>query len=206
MNDWNDFENADAQRSFEVIPRGTLVPVRMILRPGGHDDPQAGWTGGWATRSPVTGAVYLSCEFVVLAGPYARRKLWTNIGLYSEKGPAWGRMGRATIRAILNSAHNLHPDDHSPQAAQARRIADFSALDGIVFVARLGVEKDSNDEERNVVRAIIEPDHKDYAAQMALAHGKTATHAASTATASVKPADAAAAAAAKATGRPSWAQ
>ena len=38
----------------------------MTIKPGGHDDVSQGWTGGWATRSNTTGAVYLNCEFVVL--------------------------------------------------------------------------------------------------------------------------------------------
>ncbi len=86
---WNDFNSADDQSGFDVIPKGTLVKVRMTIKPGGHDDASQGWTGGWATRSNTTGAVYLNCEFVVLEGKYARRKVWSLIGLYSAKGPDW---------------------------------------------------------------------------------------------------------------------
>lgn len=166
-NTWNDFNDAGAQQGgFDLIPRGTLVPVRMTIKPGGYDDPAQGWTGGYATQSPETGAVYLACEFVVTAGPHAKRKMWSNIGLHSRKGPTWAQMGRSFIRGILNSARNVHPQDASPQAAAARRIQGFHELDGIEFLARIDVEKDARGEDRNVVKVAIEPDHKDYAALM----------------------------------------
>ncbi len=49
----------------------------------------------------MIGAVYLACEFVVLEGPFAKRKVWSMIGLYSPKGPEWGNIGRSFLRAIL---------------------------------------------------------------------------------------------------------
>jgi hypothetical protein len=160
---WCDFNDADAQQgSFNLIPRGITVPVRMMIKPGGHDDHTQGWTGGYATQSFDTGAVYLACEFVVTDGPFAKRKMWSNVGLYSPKGPAWAQMGRSFVRAMLNSARNVQPQDNSPQAAAARRIDSFADLDGIEFLARVDVEKDGKGEDRNVVKTAIEPDHKDY--------------------------------------------
>ncbi len=163
---WNDFNDAEQQTSFDLIPKGTLAKVRMTLKPGGHDDAARGWTDGYATESFDTGSVYLAAEFVVLDGEYAKRKLWSNIGLHSPKGDAWANMGRTFIRAVLNSAYGVLPSDQSPEAQNARRIGSFSALDGIEFVARIDVEKDSKNENRNVIKLAIEPDHKDYAALM----------------------------------------
>ncbi|HMM46279.1 MAG TPA: hypothetical protein PKE41_11730 [Candidatus Macondimonas sp.] len=166
MNTWTDFNDAEQQQGFDLIPKGTAVKVRMTIKPGGHDDPAQGWSGGYATESFDTGSVYLACEFVVLEGPFAKRKMWSNIGLQSRKGPAWGQMGRSLIRGILNSARNVHPQDNSPQAASARRIQGFHELDGIEFLARVDVEKDAKGEDRNVVKLAVEPDHKDYASLM----------------------------------------
>ena len=168
QNNWNDFNDAEAQQgAFDLIPKGTTVPLRMTIKPGGHDDHSQGWTGGYATQSYDTGAVYLACEFVVTAGPFAKRKLWSNIGLLSRKGPIWGQMGRSFVRAVLNSARNIRPQDNSPQAAAARRINSFADLDGIEFIARVDVEKDGKGGDRNVVKLAIEPDDKDYAVFMA---------------------------------------
>jgi len=160
---WNDFNDAEAQHSaFDLIPKGVIVPLRMTIKPGGHDDHSQGWTGGYATQSFDTGAIYLACEFVVTDGPFAKRKMWSNVGLYSPKGPTWGQMGRTFIRALLNSARGVQPQDNSRQAAAARRINSFADLDGIEFLARVDVEKDGKGEDRNVVKLAIEPDHKDY--------------------------------------------
>lgn len=93
---WNDFNSA--QSNTNVIPKGTLAKVRLTLRPGGFDDPSQGWTGGWARRA-TTGAVYLDAEYTVLEGPYARRKVWSLIGLYSPKGPDWANMGRNPLNS-----------------------------------------------------------------------------------------------------------
>jgi len=210
---WNDFNDAEAQQGgFDLIPRGISVPVRMTIKPGGHDDHTQGWTGGYATQSFDTGAVYLACEFVVTDGPFAKRKMWSNVGLHSPKGPTWGQMGRSFIRAVLNSARNVQPQDNSPQAAAARRINSFADLDGIEFLARVDVEKDGKGEDRNVVKVAIEPDHKDYVPLAAMrasvrAHGGGGGHSG----APVQPTPAYAQPAPQArpavpTGKPAWAQ
>ena len=133
MSAWNDFNDAEQQQSFDLIPKGTTARVRMTIKPGGHDDAEQGWTGGYATQSFETGSSFLSCEFVVLEGQYARRKMWSNIGLHSSKGPAWANMGRTFIRAALNSARNVHPQDNSAQAAAARRIQGFHEIKQFSF-------------------------------------------------------------------------
>ena len=217
-NAWQDFNDAEQQQGFDLIPRGTLVPVRMTLKPGGYDAPEQGWDGGYATESHETGSIYLAAEFVITAGPHAKRKMWSSIGLHSEKGPTWGQMGRSFIRAALNSARNVHPQDHSPQAVAARRIDGFHELDGLEFLARVDVEKDSRGQDRNVVKFAVEPDHPEYAKLLGLptqAHAAVARPAGASASsaptrAAARPAAAPAAQPpqqrAKATGKPSWAQ
>lgn len=160
---WNDFN--DAKQVTNLIPKGTVAKVQLSIRPGGHDDPAQGWTGGYATRG-TTGAVYLNGEFTVLEGPFARRKIFTLIGLYSPKGPDWGNMGRSLVRGILNSARGISDKDNSPQAQAARRINGFADLDGIEFLARIDIGKDANGEDKNEIRLAVTPDHKDYAAHM----------------------------------------
>lgn len=159
---WQDFNDADSQ-VFDLIPKGTIVPVRMTIQPGGYNDPSHGWTGGYATVSTETGSIYLAAEFIVTAGEFARRKMWANIGLYSKKSDTWAQMGRSFIRAILNSARRIQPQDLSPQAITARRIHSFRDLDGLEFIARVDIDKDGKGIDRNTVRLAIEPDHPDYA-------------------------------------------
>ena len=208
MTTWQNFNDADSQSSYDLIPAKTLVKVRMTLKPGGVDNGHLGWTGGYATRNLETGSAYLSAEFVILEGPFAKRKVWSLIGLHSEKGPAWGNQGRAFIRAVLNSARQINPQDQSPQAQQARCIQGFADLDGIEFIARIDVEKDQRSgEDRNVIRTAIEPSHKDYAALMggAATQGFTAPATPTFAQGAGVPTEAGETAPAL-SGRPTWAQ
>ena len=163
---WNDFNNSDNQQSFDVIPNNTLAKVRMQIRPGGYDDANQGWNGGYATKNDNTGSIYLSCEFVVLEGEFARRKIWSLIGLHSEKGPEWANIGRSFIKAILNSSKGFKESDVSENAQNARRIKGLSDLDGIEFLAKITVAKDQNGNDKNEIKFAITPDHKDYAKLM----------------------------------------
>ncbi len=174
-NAWSDFN--DAKQASNIIPKGTIAKVRMTLRPGGFDDPTQGWTGGYAKRG-TTGSVYLDVEYTVLEGPYAKRKIWSMIGLYSPKGPDWANMGRSFIRSLLNSARGLSDKDNSPEAQNARRISGFADLDGIEFVARVDVGTDTNGDEKNDIRTAVTKDHKDYALALGC-NGASTMHAAS---------------------------
>ena len=160
---WNDFN--DAKQNSNLIPRGTIAKVRLTIRPGGFDDPSQGWTGGYAKRA-ATGAVYLDAEYTVMEGPYAKRKVWSMIGLYSPTGPNWGNMGRSMVRGILNSARGLSDKDVSPEAQNARRIAGLGDLNGLEFVARIDVGKDNNGDDKNDIRQAVTRDHREYAANI----------------------------------------
>mgnify|MGYP000390942412 CR=1 FL=1 len=159
---WNDYNDADSQASYDLIPKSTIVPVRMTIKPGGFDDPSQGWTGSYATHNDTTGSVYLSAEFVITEGPFAKRKVWSLIGLLSLKGPEWGSMGRSFVRGILNSSRGLSDKDNSPQAQTARRINGFADLDGIEFLAKIDVGKDANGDPKNEIRFAVTPNHKDW--------------------------------------------
>jgi hypothetical protein len=198
-----DFNSAAEQSSYDLIPKGTVVRVRMTIKPGGYDDPSQGWTGGYATRSMTTGSVYLNCEFVVLDGPFARRKMWSLIGLYSAKGAEWTNMGRTFIKAILNSARGINPNDSSPAAQNARRISGFADLEGIEFVGKVDWDKDQNGQDKCVIKSAVTPEHKDYAAHM---NGAPAGAASAPASSGSANAYAQATGRAPVPGRPSWAQ
>ena len=198
-----DFNSAAEQSSYDLIPKGTVVRVRMTIKPGGYDDPSQGWTGGYATRSLSTGSVYLNCEFVVLDGPFARRKMWSLIGLYSSKGAEWTNMGRTFIKAILNSARGINPNDSSPAAQNARRISGFADLEGIEFVGKVDWDKDQNGQDKCVIKSAVTPEHKDYAAHM---NGAPAGAASAPTSSGGANAYAQATGRAPVPGRPSWAQ
>ena len=162
-NAWNDFN--DASSNSNLIPKGTIAKLRLTIRPGGFDDASQGWTGGYAKRG-TTGSVYLDAEYTVVEGPYAKRKIWSMIGLYSPKGPDWANMGRSLVRGILNSARGLSDKDNSPEAQNARRILGFADLDGLEFLGKIDIGSDTNGDQKNDVRSAVTRDHKEYAAIM----------------------------------------
>ena len=111
------FNDVGEQRSFETIPDGTLATVRMKVRPGNAGE------GGWLRRSKDGNSEALDCEFVVLDGSFAKRKFWT---LLTVTGTTEGHKEAADIskrylRAMLESARGIRPDDKSDAAKEARR-------------------------------------------------------------------------------------
>lgn len=162
MTYWNDFNNED-QSGYDLIPSGTLVKVKLNIKPGGYNDETQGWIDGYATKSLKTGAIYLDAEFVILEGKYAKRKIWSLIGLHSSKGPEWESMGKHFIKSMINSAKGISPKDNTEAAVAARSITEFAAIEGLEFVARIDVTNDENGHLKNEIRAAITPDHKDYA-------------------------------------------
>lgn len=145
-----------------VIPKGTVVHVRLEIKPGGYNDPAQGWTDGIATKGD-TGSVFLKCEFTVLDGPYAKRKLYSNIGLYSPKeGSTWANQGRAFIRGIINSRYGLSENDQSLQAQTRRKLKSLADLNGAEFWGRTSIGKDQNDDPKVEIQRAVTPDHKDY--------------------------------------------
>lgn len=172
MADNMDFNGAEAQdAAFDLIPANTLVKVSLTIRPGGAG-PE-----GWLTQSRTSSALYLNTEAVVLEGPHARRRIYTRIGFkgksVNERGEdTYANRGRALIRGILESARGIKASDQSEVARTARMIRSLGDLNGLDFVAKVGVEKDRNnpdDAGRNVIKAAIGPEHAQYAAVMGAA-------------------------------------
>lgn len=158
----------------ELIPANTLAKVRLTVRPGGAGP------DGWATQSRSSDALYLNTEAVILDGPYAKCRVCARIGIKGKSLNARGEdtyanLGRSLIRGILESARGVHPNDGSGRARAARTIRSLGELNGLIFVARIGVDRDRRDlnaEPRNVIVAAITPAHKNYAAMMG--NGKAA--------------------------------
>ena len=166
-NYWNELNAYEEESStYGIIPNGTIAKVIMKIKPGNYNDQAQGWVDGYATKSIISGSIFLDVEFTILEGPYAKRKIWGMIGLYSDNGPMWGNMGKAFIKGILNSAKGISPKDTSDTAAEARRIDNFKQLDGIEFAARIDITKDRDGKGRNEIKAAITLDHKDYAEVM----------------------------------------
>lgn len=169
MTKWNNFNDAEDQMSYELIPHKTIAKVQLTLKKGDHVTKE--FPDGWATKSKAGTSIYLACEFVILSGEFEHRKIWSNIGLHSDNSPKYAEIGRSTIKAILNSAHGLHSKDKSPEAEKQRQIKSFADLDNLQVVAEITIN-DKGDQPRNEIKTIITPDHAKYSEFMDERSGK----------------------------------
>lgn len=68
------------------------------------------------------------------------------------------RMGRSRLKAVINSAFNLMPNDDSDEAKAIRNIESYNVFNGLCFMVQVEVKPaQGNFKERNVVDFIIEP-------------------------------------------------
>ena len=151
-----DFNNADSQREFSLIPEDTVCPLRLTLRPGGVGD------GGWLKLTKAGDKQMLDCEIVVTDGPFAKRKFWTMMVVEGSEDAA--NISRSTLRAILESSRNIKPDDASDAAKRARLVSGYGDFDGIEFVGKVGIEPGQNGyKDKNRLKAVVTPGMTGYA-------------------------------------------
>jgi hypothetical protein len=159
-----DYTDAPPPRDIELIPR-TIATVVLHIRAGnvGED--------GILKRSAKGDCEMLDCEFVVTDGPHKKRKFW-EYWILDGTTPGHAKsveINRATLKAILDSALGLKPDDASPQARAARTVS-LKQFDGMTFIAKIGIEKGKpkndgtgeNWADKNILAGVITPDKKEW--------------------------------------------
>lgn len=159
-----DFNNAPSQQSgdFELLPVGTCVKLRMTIRPG-----KAG-PDGILTQSKSSDAQYLDCEFAISSTPYHGRRVWQKMtvsgGSVDEQGRSKGGMiTAASLRAIINSARSVNPNDDSEQARAVRVLNGYADFTGMEFSAKIGKEEGKNGyPDKNKIAVVLEPGAKEY--------------------------------------------
>jgi hypothetical protein len=155
MTETFDFNNAPTQRSFDVIPNGTVATLNMTVRPGGAGE------GGWLKGSKNGDSEGLDCEITVVDGEFAKRKFWTlfTLGGVEDGHAKAAEISRGKLRAILESAHGTRPDDDSDAAQQARRTTSYGDFNNMRFIGRIGVEPPQNGyRAKNTLDKVITPD------------------------------------------------
>ena len=153
------FNDAGPQQNFEVIPEGTVATLQLTVRPGGAGP------DGQLRRSKDGNSEALDCELVVVDGPHANRKLWSlmTVAGTTQGHAKAGEISRSRIRAILESARGIRPDDKSPTAEKARQIESYADLDGLNFIGRIGVEPARGEfKAKNTLDEVITPDRKSW--------------------------------------------
>jgi hypothetical protein len=154
-----DFNDAGEQRTFDLIPDRTVVTLHLTVRAGGAGE------GGYLKRSKDGASEMLDCELIVVDGQFAKRKLWEQmlVGGTTDGHATAADITRRKIRAILESGRGVRSSDKSEAATQARRIASWAELDGLRFVARVGIEPGKgNFKAKNTLLEIITPERQEW--------------------------------------------
>jgi hypothetical protein len=163
-----DLNKADRQREMKPVPPG-VYRLATKLRPGGIG------TEGLLRLAKNLRTEMLDLELTVVGGEYDGRKLWDLITLEADDSnhpdlPSLDReqarkyktavdMGRAKLRAILESANEISPDDDGEQAQRIRRPASLRVLDGLEFIAKISIKQgEGKYSDRNTVVYIVTND------------------------------------------------
>jgi hypothetical protein len=151
------FNDAEQQTEFGIIPNNTIAKAVLTIRAGND------FSDLFLTRSKNGESTFLNCEFTILEGQFARRKVFDKIGIHGSD--QWINIGKSRIRAILESAKNINPKDMSETAMAARKISSFDELNGLEPIIKIGVEHDRSGvyQDKNRVLSIITPEHKFFA-------------------------------------------
>jgi hypothetical protein len=164
----NDADNQDRS----VMPPGPCW-VKSRIKPGGAGD------DGLLRLAKNMYSLMLNMELTVLDdGEWRGKKIFDMVTCdlveYDESSdpmdipPLKGtslenlqtsvRMGRSRLKAMLNSAYGLMPNDDSDQAKARRTIESWGDFDGLCFMVQVEVQPArDNFKERNVVDFVIEP-------------------------------------------------
>ncbi|WP_292611466.1 hypothetical protein, partial [Nitrobacter sp. 62-13] len=165
-----DMNDAEPQKSGELIPDGTFAKVTMSIRPGGVDgQSEIDQALLKAPKDPSSDVRMLDCEFTVAEGPHAKRKFWQMFtvqgGKVDENGVsiAW-KISKSTFRAMIDSALGLDPQDMSEVAKQKRILRGLADLNGITFVAKIKVEasEDARYSDQNRLDRVVLPNEKEW--------------------------------------------
>jgi hypothetical protein len=153
-----DFNTAEEQRDFDVIPDKTIAVVQMKIRPGNAGE------GGLLKRSKSGEAEMLDCQFTVVEGKFAKRKFFGNFVLSgtTDGHEEAAKISHSKLRAILESARGIKPADVSEAAKKARN-AEYRDFDGIRFVTKIDIEPAKGEyKAKNILGEVVTPDKKEW--------------------------------------------
>jgi hypothetical protein len=158
-----DYTDAPPPEPFELIPKDTVVTVSIHIRAGGVGE------DGMLKRSREGDCEALDLEFTVLDGPYKGRKFWKYL-IVSGTNDGQKKMAVTNLnilKAILDSALGLDPNDKSEEARKARTVPD-GRFEGMVCMVKVGIEKGEPKKDggfwpdKNCLAGVITKDKKDW--------------------------------------------
>ncbi len=165
-----DMNDAEPQKTSELIADGSFAKVALAIRKGGIDG-SSEIDRGLLKASMTSDVLMLDCEFTVTEGPHARRKFWQMFtvqgGKLDEHGVSIGwKISKSTFRAMIDSALGLDPEDMSEATKAMRILRGLGDLNGISFVAKIKVEPSSDPRygDQNRLDRVVLPNEKEWRA------------------------------------------
>jgi hypothetical protein len=160
------FDYTDAPPpQFELIPENTIATVSIHIRAGGVGE------DAMCKRNKAGDAEMLDLEFTLIDGPYKARKFWNNLLLEgtTDGQKKMAASNKGVLKAILDSALGLKPNDVSAEARAARTVS-VKKFEGINFIAKIGIEaggpkndgSGGNWADKNILIGVITPDKTDW--------------------------------------------
>jgi hypothetical protein len=131
-----DYTDAPPPPPPDLIPNGTEATVSIHIRPGGIGEDEM------LKRSSKGDCEMLDIEYTVVDSQYKGRKFWDNL-IINGTTDGQKKMAAAhlnVLKAILDSALGLDPDDASAEARTARTVS-VQWFEGKCFIAKIGIEK-----------------------------------------------------------------
>ncbi len=165
-----DMNDAEPQKTGDLIPDGSFAKITMTIRPGNVDG-QSEIDQGLlkASNSPGSDVLMLDAEFTVVEGQHAKRKFWQMFtvsgGKVDESGVSIGwKISKSTFRAMIDSALGLSPEDMSEEAKAKRVLRGLKDFDGITCVAKIKVEPSTNPQysDSNKIDKIVLPNEVEW--------------------------------------------
>jgi hypothetical protein len=174
-----DLNDAEPQRDRSLIPAAVYC-LKITVKPGGSGE------GRFLRVAKNLRSLMLELKYSVVGGDYAGKQIQDFITVdfdetddlhlspiepdKLENYRTSVRMGRSKLRAIIDSAYGLQPNDDSEAARAKRKLASYGALNGLEFYAQVD-EKPGSDGygPRNYVDFVITPDLPDWPKQPAKA-------------------------------------
>jgi hypothetical protein len=153
------FNDAQKQNSYELIPSGTIATLVTTVKCGQFDEANGGIQ--WVSKSK-TGNDMLSMEFTIVGGDHDQRKIWQTF-VIDENSKTARNISMQFLRAMWESANGIDPDDISPEAINKRNDVSVDKFEGLSFMAEIGISKGKDGyKDKNCLKSIITCENEAY--------------------------------------------
>jgi hypothetical protein len=127
--------DAAPQRDFAIIPPG-IYSATVKVRPG------AAGPDNTLTRSNDGQCELLKYELIIDEGEHAKSHVFDQMVLRgnTDGHAKAAEISMSRLRALVESARGIQPNDQSPQAREGRSLNSFADISGLRVIVKVGVE------------------------------------------------------------------